>query len=505
MKGNYMMDKILFGELLDRLLYLSNQKKNALAKELGYDVSYISKWIKSKNLPSAKNANVICKDIANFIVNSLNESSMNDIIKYFEFEIDDKDKREELLASIEKNLKTSYLSTVGSRSVVTQETYEQEKNNSINYVNPRLRKRLLTEDIHSYIEKDEVLDIIIYISLLDLNLEEKKALLTAKQEISSFGKKENLKIKFVIGFEYTKDSIFVDSMIILNLISSYTDLEFKIYDCNIARSMGAVSIKDKLLYLSIIRSDGVDLLINTSKDKIIANEFYYSLEKIIKSKGTLFGEEKNSLDMIKDTTYIQHIMEPDLKWIIGKMNEFFMPEDLFIEIAKSVFGEDEELLEELRKINIFLQNITYKSNLKVLIYETEIKRYILSGEVNFFNNPVTLTFEQRARHLHHLGELMKISDNIDIRIINEKIVDEMYSQQNISMILSEKFKIILNDNNEFNSGYVLITNDNFKNMCEELFEVIWEKSEVTDKVKVNFADKICKAVDCMKIVNKENK
>lgn len=40
------MKNITFGQLLEKLLYLSNQKKSVLAKELGYDISYISKWVR---------------------------------------------------------------------------------------------------------------------------------------------------------------------------------------------------------------------------------------------------------------------------------------------------------------------------------------------------------------------------------------------------------------------------------------------------------------------------
>lgn len=498
------MDKILFGELLGRLLYLSNQKKSSLAKELGYDISYISKWINSKNLPSPKNANIICKDISNFIVNSLNESTANDIIKYFEFDIDDAvDKNESLIINIEKCLKSSYLSTVGNKSVVTQETYEQERYNSKNYINPRLRKRFLTEDIYSYIEKEQVLDVFIYISLADLSFQEKKILLTCKSGINEFEKKDNLRIKFLIGFEYTKESLFIDSMIIINMISTYPNLNFEVYHCDIARSIGLVSIKDRLSYIAIIQNDGTELLINTSKEKEAVNELYFSMEKILNAKGSLISEIKKTTDIIGDTTYIQHILGGDLRWIMGNINELFMPEDLFMDIAKRVFKEDEKILQELKKINIFFENITYKSGLRALIYESGIKKYILSGELSFFNNVVTLTFEERSRHMQYLEKLLKENDGIEIRIIEEKNVDEMYNQENISMTLSDTFKIIEMDANFENGGYSLVNNDSVKKMCDNLFSVIWEKSNITDKDKENFAQKICKAVDCLKILNEK--
>lgn len=53
-----------FGKLLEKLLHASAQKNYALAAELGYDVSYISKWITKSMLPANKNVNVICESIA---------------------------------------------------------------------------------------------------------------------------------------------------------------------------------------------------------------------------------------------------------------------------------------------------------------------------------------------------------------------------------------------------------------------------------------------------------
>ena len=66
------LENIEFGQLLEKLLYLSNQKKITLAKELGYDISYISKWINGRNLPTQKSISSICKTTSEFIVSSLN-------------------------------------------------------------------------------------------------------------------------------------------------------------------------------------------------------------------------------------------------------------------------------------------------------------------------------------------------------------------------------------------------------------------------------------------------
>ena len=76
------MRSITFGYLLDKLLYLSRQKKTALAKTLGYDISYISKWTSGKNLPIPKNINSICEMTSKFIVNSSAQEDIKNITGY---------------------------------------------------------------------------------------------------------------------------------------------------------------------------------------------------------------------------------------------------------------------------------------------------------------------------------------------------------------------------------------------------------------------------------------
>ena len=75
-----------FGGVLENLLYISKQKKSSLASYLGYDVSYINKWVNSKNLPSFKRATEICENISNFIIESLDENTRQHLIDYFELE-----------------------------------------------------------------------------------------------------------------------------------------------------------------------------------------------------------------------------------------------------------------------------------------------------------------------------------------------------------------------------------------------------------------------------------
>ena len=63
-----MKQKNRFSSLLEHLMDVSELKNYTLAKELQYDVSYISKWISGQMLPSAKTETTVMQGIARCVV-----------------------------------------------------------------------------------------------------------------------------------------------------------------------------------------------------------------------------------------------------------------------------------------------------------------------------------------------------------------------------------------------------------------------------------------------------
>ena len=47
-----------FGKTIEKLIYFLGEKNYSLARELGYDVSYLSKWISGTMFPTFKNIKI---------------------------------------------------------------------------------------------------------------------------------------------------------------------------------------------------------------------------------------------------------------------------------------------------------------------------------------------------------------------------------------------------------------------------------------------------------------
>lgn len=105
-----------FGETLQALLSISGLKSRHLALTLGYDVSYISRWINGVKLPSTKNNDRLFQDIAAFFVSNSEESVRAQMIERLRLPCEDPGDDEALTQAVLRLLQNAYTRQAGTKS-----------------------------------------------------------------------------------------------------------------------------------------------------------------------------------------------------------------------------------------------------------------------------------------------------------------------------------------------------------------------------------------------------
>ena len=499
------MKNLTFGDLLEKLLYLSNQKKSSLARFIGYDVSYINKWIACTHLPSSKRINKICKNISDFIVDSLDDSTLDNLINYFE--IPTGSSNNFIGEYIESTLKEVYIDTFNTNNKsgknLPKSTHSEEYYNSMSMVKPNIIYNTFFNELNNISDKEDSIEILISLNLMYLNYKDKIALSDLKEFLYRISQKTSVKASFLIGLGAdNEDDALINTLLAIKLISSYPSVNFKIYNCNVSSNTVIFAIKDNFLSTNIFFEEGECLFTTNSKDRKLVEEFYSNIKYTLKNKGKILYSRKGPLSMIEDQTYIQYIMNNDLKCLLGSINEFFMPPDLFMEIAERVFGSNKEIINELKKINLFLQNVTYKSKLKILLYESELRKYMSSGKLHFFNIPVTLTFKERERHIAYIEKILHESNDIEIRLIDGDFVDDFKNKENPSLYLSKSLKFTKVHPMSGKNDYFIISDNEFKGMCTDFFDSIWNtRADVIISDKDEMIERISKSIRYTKLIS----
>ena len=495
------MNSRTFGGVLENLLYISKQKKSSLASYLGYDVSYINKWINSKNLPSVKRAAEICDNISKFIIESLDDDSKKHLIEYFELDNDGNDFLYEYIKDTLQEIYFEDSNNKGNQNI-PMTSVSQEYYNTNCEMRPTLLSKTIREEIEYNVNAGNDLDIIISVNIFSIDHKDKIALANMKKYFNELSKKTNVKINCLLGFDGENKDEILNSLLTINILSSYPKLNFNLYSCDVSSNIAFFIIKNRFMCTTVFTDNGECLFSNTSKDKNLINEFYYNLEYKLRNKGKSLSIKKSPIEMIEDQTYVQYIMNNELRCLLGSINEFFMPEDLFMEIAQRVFGNNPKLLHELKKINIFLNNATYKSKLKVLIYESELRKYISSGDLHFFNTPVTLTFKERERHMANLQKMLSEDNHVEIRLIDGQFIEDIPTD-NPSFYLSKNLKFIKVHPVSGKNDYSILRERRIKKLSDSLFEQLWNYAGDLILIdKDDILDRISKSISYTKIISK---
>lgn len=495
------MNKRTFGAVLENLLYISKQKKSSLANYLGYDVSYINKWVNSKKFPSSKRAKEICSDISEFIVNSLEEDTRIHLVEYFELESNNETFLLEYIKDLLINVYYEDSNNTSSKNF-HKASISQEYYNSNSQIRPPLIRKIILQEVNSHINSSEEIHIIISLNLFKINHKDKISLVNMKKFFYELSKKCNIKIDFLMGFCGENQEEILNYLLTINILSSYPKLNFNLYNCDVSASTAIFLIKDKFLCTTIFSDDGECLISTTSKDKSLIDDFYVNLEQKIKNKDKKLCHKKSPVEMIQDQTYIQYIMNNELRCLLGSINEFFMPQDLFLEIAERLFGDDPVLMNELKKINVFLHNATYKGKLKVLIYESELRKYMSSGCLHFFNTPVTLSFKERERHIAFIEKMLKENNDVEIRLVDGNFIEDFRHADNPSFYLSKNLKFIKVHPVSGKNEYSILRENAIKKMSDNLFEQLWNyENDLLLIEREDILERIAKSISYTRIIS----
>lgn len=474
-----------YGTLISYLLTMSGKRNYNLADALGYDVTYISKWITGKRIPSHKISRKINRDISNFIVESLDEFDLEEFYK--SFGIDDSTKgnsrNEQLKIYIETKLNEAFSKSYvkkkdpASSQQYTKPDYEQQKtSNSNTIVNHALRRKYLSEMLSEKGEGKDFFEAILMSNLYSVNTADKLYISGIKSIGLNLFRNVPARVKLINDFKLvdTNDIIF-NSIFFINMATNKSNIDYEFYSCDFIPYNTIAVVKDVYMHHALYSSPEKCILSTTSTDINIINETYYTLLDTIENQSIKTFESITPLEMIFTNSYLNFISSEDMKILLPMINEMFMPTDLFMELGSELFGKDESTINLLNKIQLFLKTITKKLKIDVLFFDTAIDKYFLTGELMFFNQKIIVEPEQRIKHIEYMKDVFKENKYIDIKVISEEIVQSLKHFKNPTLYMSKRKSFLLSEDNKNN--YLIVKDNDLEKSLNLFFSKLWNYNE----------------------------
>lgn len=427
-----------YGELLKKLIVFTNTKMAVLARETGYDISYISKWCNKGLLPTPRTISVINKKLSKvFAKEVISQEREDDFFFDFEDVILPADETSEdyciqFAENIESALNSCYRSSSGndiSKNSTKPENFpsltkKQVLENIIKKINNVIENS--TDDVNILWSVD-ICKCLKYINTLDPLLEN-----------------PNIKIKFHIALdidEFNSNSLSYIKEIYM-LINNNNNIYFNFYDGRELKNANVIAVKNSFAEFISYGNDGhMDFGVSiTDEDDV--NKIYSFFKYKFKSQSLLI-HSCSSEELSKKSYRTDFYSRTKFNFFITTGFEFLLPAsviDNIVETAKEQIPYD-NIEAMIRNLQITWEEIFEKRQITFFILSSSVLKYISNGEIFYTDVIYNLTVDERMEHLKKIIDISKRNPNIRFAVID----DEAVFSNNYSLLLS----VFANDKKAF--------------------------------------------------------
>lgn len=430
-----------FSVRLQFLLRTVGLKNATLAKAVQYDLSYISKWLGGKMLPSEKNIEEVLGKIAACIeINDVEKK----LLEEYECPI------EELNGKIYQDL---LLAWKASRTNMKAEDKVLPVVTCTEVVEILCKKVLAADSV---------------VGLLDIMmLPHDDRLALAGIRDGSFIQIANTTKYVMIVCLKSEDCVY-DSVFLIHLLTSFSGIDFYLYNNKMAEGKIVYYI-DGMAYTAVYIPGNNHCLAYT----MIANgvEVGRELNALFNQENLIFWKTTIS-DMILNRSYVQSMISTNIKWLLGHATELLIPQEVFEDFIIETRFE-----KECRMSYQLSQSILHQTHVCILIYESAISNLVVDRTIDFYNEPKKLNDEQLHKSLDYYISLIDMG--AQVKLIQGGFFDDFKHITNPCMLLSDTVSYLRLENGRYKDNIMLLKDREVKELFDSFFEKVWsERSDV---------------------------
>lgn len=373
-----------FSELLRELIHHSGVKNQSIANAAGYDLSYISKWLSGKMLPSEKTIDATVQAISQCIVDSINNFNRDWFAaKYHE-------KNDGLIReSIRRDLLNAY---VGSK---------ERPNNRATEFYSSLSSKTFYESIYNLVEESE--SAVVIVDLFALDRESRQALIGLRGGYYTREKYEpekNVTLLFCASQYYNPC---YDAISLIHLMTTFALYNFSLFNSHFAVGKAIAACSDKLISGMIMEEVERVFAVSIAENGENSTKTQRELLRMVQNKNIVYSK-KNMTDFTNDKDYLKSMLSTNIKWIQGHITELIMPDFLHEKLLDEITVINHD---EAQRVHLFAKNIIEQESTRILLYETALSDLIATGEVDFYNNKVILSPKEIQEYIQFLINLVQ--------------------------------------------------------------------------------------------------
>lgn len=467
-RGEVVEQKNRFSSLLEYLMNTSGLKNYILAQELQYDVSYISKWVSGRMIPAEKTERKVLMGISHCIANSGTEEGISQLIG--DYQVKDSN---ELEMAIYDNLAAEYNYAREQQKDVTA-----DEGGKFHYFPELSLSKYIAKMQHPVLRRVKSLDIMAAMDLMAMNREYRIQIVSLQSVPNSHAVYHDVHFSLAINIDRQRWDYIYDTVFIINMLADLCYVDFHLY--GVKQTCGRVifTVRNDFSISGMLANDSKCISVVTTEEKAACNTLYHYIKGWCSREMLLF-RQSTLKEMLLNNEYIRSLLSPNPRWLVGRMTEHFLPDDLFEEIIHEIDVDEADgiSVEEMQRLHQITKNILENSPIRLMFYENAFSDLAVTSELDFFNYKVQLTMEQRLRYLSHLLELCTQNDALELRLVYGRLVSDFQYIANQCVFLSDTFSYLRLDNGSGQENFMVINQEDMQTIFETFYEEVWKKDE----------------------------
>ena len=399
-----------YGKTLRSLIDLSGVKMSTVAREVGYDLSYVSKWCNTDKLPATKTAPEI-----NHAVGKLcsKEILKLDGIEAFNEGLHQSSNRDTLQKDIINMLNAAYdeskqaASKKHSRHLSSGETIVRSSEIRDFF------SRRLPEILAETGEPLEVLCTLDVCKFLKGNLDS-----PAYENFNS-----EIKVRMGLDMErFLQDPNHYLKQLYY-FINSKGNISFDFFDDSRMKNLNTLVVKDYLAVLCAVDQQDHFVALSVISEPEEVNQIY---EKVLPAfrPTNLLMHSAESDQMFRHGYRTTFYSQSEFQIFQPYGFEFLLPEECWPSIAESAKSMDEQrdMLKITNQLHITWQETFEKARIDFFVLKSSLMKYMEDGEIIFADVVYTMTPEQRKLHIQNAMEMARKNKDITLYVIDDDMI-----------------------------------------------------------------------------------
>lgn len=463
-----MKQKNRFSNLLEHLMEVAELKNAALAKEVRYDVSYISKWLGGQ-LPSPKTADAVMQAISRCVANKGCESGRQTLLDDYQVA-----SLAELEGAICDHLTAEYTYTRNTQNdisgAIAPKTLFFPKLNMRQYI---LRMH------HPVLRRVKSLNIMAMMDLMAMDREFRMQI--ARIESGSTSQQwryPDVHFSMIIDLDtIQRDSVY-DVVFLLNMLTDMTRIDFKLYGARNAYGRAIFSVRDEFSISAMLTHSQECMSVVVSEDEENANTIYSAIQALC-SRERLLVRKVSMEEMLQGKDYARSLIAPNQRLLFGHLTEHFFPDELLSIIVDAMAKEKDPVVtaNQLRWFHSLSKRRFEEQPIRILFYESALSEFAVEGELDFYNFKIHLTPQQRLQYIGHMLDLLRRNDNLEVKLIYGRLFSDFQYNANQCVFLTDGISYLSLEGHGSVDSLYMINNPDMHDAFSCFYEEIWHNCD----------------------------